>query len=166
MKFLLLFCCALLLGACTTGSSNYRAATGDGPGYKEIALDSTSYRVQFKMRGNQRTAAQNHALHRAAELTLEAGYDWFIVSKQTRRLLNDERRNTAVDPLASPQTFSTRHCGLLGCKTKTYRPPEPDTGPEEIYTLVLLDIHMGRGIRPEKNSYNAQETLNRLSANK
>ncbi len=159
MKFLWLLCCVFLLSACATGVSNYRPAKGDGPGYKEILLDSTSYRVQFKVRGNQRTAAQHYALQRAAELTLQAGYDWFIVSKQTRRLLNEESETPEL-----PETFSTQRCGLLGCKTQTYTMPERNTDIKESYTLVMLDIHMGRGIRPEKNSYDAQETLDGLSA--
>ncbi len=162
MKSALLFCLILLLGACaTTPYSHYRAAKSDGSGYKEIALDSTSYRVQFKLRGNQRTAAHNYALQRAAELTLAAGYDWFIVSKQKRRLI-DTRENTAEHP----QTISTRRCGLLGCQTQTYRTDQNDPldmQEQENYTLVLLDIHMGRGIRPEKNSYDAQETWDRFS---
>ena len=160
MKIVFLCCLVLIINACASiPNSNYRAAQGDGPGYKEIALDSTSYRVQFKARGNQRTAAQDYALQRAAELTLNAGYDWFIVSQQKRRLINEEDNSPAL-----PDTTSTQRCGLSGCKTQTYHTPEIDTEPTESYILVLLDIHMGRGIRPEKNSYDAQETWERLSA--
>lgn len=163
MKPVLIFCLAMLLGACATNLSNYRAAKGDGPGYREIALDNISYRVQFKLRGNQRAAAENYALQRAAELTLAAGYDWFIVSKQNRRLLNEGSTNVSDNPFESPDTFHTRRCGLLGCKTQTHHIPDVDTNIKESYTLVMLDIHMGRGIRPEKNSYDAQETWNRFS---
>ncbi len=158
MKYAVLCCLIFLLSACATTASNYHAAKADGTGYKEIVLDSISYRVQFKVRGNQRIAAHNYAMQRAAELTLNAGYDWFIVSKETRRLINE--KNTSPE---LPETFSTRRCGLLGCKTQTYRTPELDTEPPDSYTLVLLDIHMGRGIRPEKNSYAAQETYTRFS---
>lgn len=162
MKIVFLCCVVLMINACASvPNSNYRAAKGDGPGYKEISLDSTSYRVQFKARGNQRTAAQDYALQRAAELTLNAGYDWFIVSQQKRRLINEEDNSPEL-----PDTISTQRCGLLGCTTQTYRTPELDTELAESYTLVLLDIHMGRGIRPEKNSYDAQETWERLSAKK
>lgn len=162
MKIVFLCCVVLMINACASvPNANYRAAKGDGPGYKEISLDNTSYRVQFKVRGNQRAAAQDYALQRAAELTLNAGYDWFIVSKQKRSLINED--DNSPDSL---ETFSTQRCGLLGCKTQTYRTPELDTETTESYTLVLLDIHMGRGIRPEKNSYDAQETWERFSAKK
>ncbi len=160
MKPALLFCLILMLSACATAPySHYRAAQKDGPGYKEIALDSTSYRVQFTLRGNQRTAAHNYALQRAAELTLAAGYDWFIVSKQKRRLIST-RENSAE----RTETINTRRCGLLGCQTQTYRADRNDPlAEQDNYTLVLLDIHMGRGIRPEKNSYDAQETWEKFS---
>lgn len=162
MKPLLIVCCMLMLSACATAPySNYRAAKGDGPGYREIILDSSSYRVQFKLRGNQRTAARNYALQRAAELTLAAGYDWFIVSKQKRRMINEGNNSPEL-----PETFSTRRCGLLGCQTQTY--PSDSSDPhareeQESYTLVLLDIHMGKGIRPENTSYDAQETWDQLA---
>lgn len=162
MKFLWICCYALILSACaSTPVSNYRPAKADGPGYREIMLDSTSYRVQFKIRGNQRTAATQYGLQRAAELTLDAGYDWFIVSKQKRRLITEDEQSTEFQ-----ESFRTGRCSLLGCTSRTYRTPDLDTGIPENYTLVLLDIHMGRGIRPEKNSYDAQETWDKLTGNR
>ncbi|WP_039916892.1 CC0125/CC1285 family lipoprotein [Cellvibrio mixtus] len=161
MKYVMLCWLVFLLGACASNTSSYRAAKPDGTGYKEIALDSTSYRVQFKTRGNQRTTAHNYALQRAAELTLNAGYDWFIVSKETRRLINEGSNSPQL-----PETITTHRCGLLGCKTQTHQAPDLDIERQESYTVVLMDIHMGRGIRPEKNSYDAQETWGQLSAKK
>lgn len=157
MKIFLIGFIALSITACSS-VSNYRAAKNDGFGYKEIALDSTSYRVQFKARGNQRNAAKNYALQRAAELTLSAGYDWFVVSKERIRILEDAEGDWPGDP----DFIHTRQCGLLGCRSQIRRTPaqEPMV---DTYTLALLDIHMGRGIRPEKNSYNAQETWDRLA---
>ena len=153
--FLILFV-ALSITACSS-VSNYRAAKNDGVGYQEIALDNTSYRVQFKARGNQRNAAKNYALRRAAELTLAAGYDWFAVSKERIRLLDHQDGWPSTTDLTR-----TRQCGLLGCRSQIRRTPSQEPM-VETYTLALLDIHMGRGIRPEKNSYNAQEIWDRLS---
>lgn len=159
MKYLLLIsCCVFLLTACNN-LPNYRAAKGDGTGYKEIALDSTSYRVQFKSRSQRQ--AKDYALQRAAELTLQVGYDWFIVSKEKKRFIHDEHNSPDL-----PDTFTSRRCGLLTCHSQTYHTRNLDSETSETYALILLDIHMGRGIRPEKNSYDAQETWDRLSAKK
>lgn len=142
MKTIILFI-AIALAACTSQPA-YRAAKGDSPGYKEIALGEDYYRVQFKLRGTARTAAQNYALLRAAELTLAQGYDWFLVEKRTVRTLGEE--DTTVE---SSRTVITRNCGLLGCSTSSYNLPAGESDFPDTETLVLLDIRMGRGVRPE-----------------
>lgn len=149
-----------LLTGCTSqsGNRNYRPATDDGIGYKEFAVSDTHYRVQFKARGNQRNNARDYALLRAAELTIAQGYDWFIVSKQTTRVLDEPD-----DFPESPEYIHSRRCGLLTCRSQTQRLPSSELDRHETYTLVLLNIHMGKGIRPEKNSYDAMETREMLS---
>lgn len=155
MKIIILFI-TLVLGACAS-QSTYKAASGDGPGYKEIALGENHYRVQFKVRGHARATAGDYALLRAAELTLAQGYDWFFVEKRTTRTLNDDDNY-----LPSSQPVITRKCGLLGCRTSSYTLPTQEFDIPDTETLVLLDIRMGRGVRPEKESYDARETQEKL----
>ncbi len=146
----------LVLTGCASQHSQehryYHPAKGDGTGYKELALSETHYRVQFKMRGQARTTAEGYALRRAAELTLQQGYDWFVVVKKTQRRLEDEPAFPARREL-----INHRRCGLLGCRSSHYERPSaaiPDADADR-YVLVLLEIHLGRGVRPEKNSYEA-----------
>jgi hypothetical protein len=155
MKIIILFF-ALALSACASQPA-YKAAVGDGSGYKEIALGDNHYRVQFKLRGHSRSAARDYALMRAAELTLAQGYDWFLVEKRTTRTLNDK----TISP-ASSETIVTRDCGLLGCRTTSYKLPAPELDIPDTETLVLLDIRMGRGVRPEQETYDARETRENL----
>jgi hypothetical protein len=157
MKKLLIVCFVLFVTACSSAPV-YREAKGDTPGYKEIVLSETDYRVQFKLRGNKRKAALDYALQRSAELTLEKGYDWFVVNKKTQRLVSN-KDNFAAN---TPELVSTTRCGVLRCRKQTYRTEDSNNETEETYSLVLLDIHMGHGVRPEKESYDAQETLDRL----
>lgn len=149
MKIMLVLL-ALAISGCTTQSA-YKAAKGESSGYKEIALAENHYRVQFKMNGHARASAQKYALMRASELTIAQGYDWFIVEKRSIRTLNEP---DPFDSTARP--VITRNCGLLGCRTRTQLPAQsidiPDTE-----TLAILEIRMGRGIRPEKESYDARE---------
>ncbi len=52
-----------------------------GYGYSEHQIESNRYRVQFQ--GNSltdRETVENYLLYRAAELTVEHGYDYFIVA--------------------------------------------------------------------------------------
>ncbi|MFC3115709.1 CC0125/CC1285 family lipoprotein [Cellvibrio fontiphilus] len=158
MKSLIVLCLLVLLTGCASQGSqqqdrHYQPAKGDGTGYKELALGETHYRVQFKLRGQQRATAERYALRRAAELTLQQGYDWFVVIKKTQRRLEDEPAFPA-----RRETITQRRCGLLGCRSTRYERPNEDPFGDEVFTLVLLEIQMGRGVRPEKNSYDADTT--------
>lgn len=150
MKIIASMLFVTLLSGCAAQSA-YKAAKGDSSGYKEIALAENHYRVQFKINGPARSAAQKYALVRASELTLGQGYDWFVIEKRTTRTLNE------ADPFEQkPSPIVTRNCGLLGCRTHTKLPAQsPDIPATE--TLTIIEIRMGRGLRPEKESYDARE---------
>lgn len=73
--------CALLLGlllaACA--ATPYQPVA-KGYGYTEQKLEADRYRVSFA--GNSRTSrdtVQDYLMYRAAELTLQQGYDYFVV---------------------------------------------------------------------------------------
>ena len=66
---------SLLFVSCATG---YQAKGLTG-GYSDFRLDANTFRVEF--RGNAFTSRQNvetYLLYRCAELTSEAGYDYFV----------------------------------------------------------------------------------------
>lgn len=76
-------CLALLsVSACVTGPTPYQPRAEDGlHGYSEQALERDRVRVVF--RGNFLTpqeTVENYLLYRAAELTLERGYRFFVPS--------------------------------------------------------------------------------------
>ncbi len=66
------------LAACTTATP-YGPANG-GYGFSEQRVEDNRYRISF--RGNSSTSretVENFLLYRAAELTLEGGYDYFVM---------------------------------------------------------------------------------------
>jgi hypothetical protein len=68
-----------LLGACKGQPTPYQPAV-DGYGYSEQRIEDNRYRVIFA--GNDHTRAdtvQNYLLYRAAEVTLNHGYDYFTM---------------------------------------------------------------------------------------
>ena len=68
----------LLLAACAVPTP-YQAADG-GYGYRDQQIEDKRYRVTFE--GNsltERSDVQNFLLYRAAELTVQNGYDYFTV---------------------------------------------------------------------------------------
>lgn len=76
---LLLPALALTLAACATATP-YQPSK-DGQGYSEQRLESNRYKISFS--GNSLTPRQtveNYLLYRAAEVTLQNGYDYFVMA--------------------------------------------------------------------------------------
>lgn len=72
---------ALVLAACETVPTPYQPASASQAGYSEMRIETDRYRVTF--RGNSSTdkgVVETYMLLRAAELTLQNGYDTFTVS--------------------------------------------------------------------------------------
>lgn len=89
---------AIGLTACATPTPYQPAPPGRSTtkgGYSDLQLEPNRYRVTFA--GNSvttRQAVEGYLLFRAAELTVQNGYDWFaIVERDT-----DKKQRTYVDP--------------------------------------------------------------------
>ncbi len=100
LKLILIATASLtLLSACATSTpyqpSALNASGSYHPGYSETQIEPGRYRISFA--GNdltKRDTVENYMLYRAAELTLESGYDWFeIVNRGT-----DEKKRTISTP--------------------------------------------------------------------
>ena len=71
---------ALALSACVTATPYGPASEGGGYGFAEQRIENNRFRITF--RGNsstQRETVENSLLFRAAELTVQQGFDHFIV---------------------------------------------------------------------------------------
>jgi len=76
----------LLLFACATATPYQPQIAGQrvSGGYSENQIDDTHYRVRFA--GNtltSRDTVEGYLLYRAAELTVQNGYDWFRITDHT-----------------------------------------------------------------------------------
>ncbi|WP_312138777.1 CC0125/CC1285 family lipoprotein [Brevundimonas sp.] len=161
---------ALALGACASTATPYQPAglNGQRGGYAEQRLEQDRYRVSFA--GNSVTSREQvemSLLLRAAELTVENGYDWFqTVDRATDR---DSRVIAQPDPFYSP------YGGFWGPRWRYYHrgywsPWGPSWGNEIDYRQVdryeaSAEIKMGRGEKPnnDANAFNAREVIANLS---
>lgn len=156
----------VLLAACASQPA-YRAADEGGYGYSERQLTEDQFRIHFRGRGDDTGRAMDYAMLRASELALENGFDWFdIASRDT--LIDQEQVPAPVATSATGVSYATvQDCGLLTCTTY-YRPvPQYQTsvsmGSQRSDIEVIMDIRMGKGIRPsDQNSYDARELYSRL----
>ena len=86
------------LSACETATPYQPLAAGaaQSGGYSEIKLEDNRWRVSFK--GNtvtSRATVETYLIHRAAELTVNQGFDWF----ETAQRQTDKRTSSfGVDP--------------------------------------------------------------------
>lgn len=96
----------MLVGGCTTTATPYQpyrgeAAGGVHGGYSEQQLAPDKYLVRFH--GNElasRDRVEGYMLYRAAELTLQRGFDWFTIAD--RHTEHDTQTYVAPDPLYNP----------------------------------------------------------------
>jgi hypothetical protein len=70
---------SILLAGCSTPYQ----PRGMAGGYSEIQIDPTTVRVSFKGNGyTDRSVVESYLLYRAAEVCLNRGFDWFIVTER------------------------------------------------------------------------------------
>lgn len=85
-------CAALVLSACATGPTAYGPAQGRGLGFGTQQIEQDRFQVSFT--GRSADEARNLSLLRAAEVTLEQGYDYFrVIGSDVYR---DEPRRSPV----------------------------------------------------------------------
>lgn len=96
------------LFACAT-STPYGPAADGGYGFSDQRIEENRYRVTF--RGNSSTSreiVENFLLFRAAELTLERGYDYFVVTE------SDTEAQTSYSSTSYYPAFYGRYSYITG----------------------------------------------------
>ncbi|RUO63747.1 CC0125/CC1285 family lipoprotein [Pseudidiomarina insulisalsae] len=157
--------CSLLLTACAT-QPDYRPAEDGGYGYNETKITETNYQVEFKARGTDKGAAMNYALLRAGEVTLNNGYDWFVITHRSTSVDKETVYGTGYDYMA-PGDMVT-YCSVVRCYTRYYPRSAFHAGIHvggrtDSDIQVSLDIKLGSGPQPDsKYSYDASEVVANL----
>jgi hypothetical protein len=74
-----------MLTACASTPTLYAPASGDGHGYSQQRIEQDRFHIRFAAGSDMDIReAEDMALLRAAQVTLEEGGDWFIVVSRTR----------------------------------------------------------------------------------
>jgi len=151
----------LLLAGCETPTT-YHPATGHGfnrEGFSDQRIEANRYQVSFA--GNSVTSrdrVERYLLYRAAELTVQNGYDYFtLVDRNTER-----KSRSYVD-----EPFRPGPWGYWGVSWRYHRPGfgwgfyDPFWGPDpfgrdfDVQTIDKYEAHaeivMGRGAPPAGN---------------
>jgi hypothetical protein len=159
----------VLLAACAT-STPYGPATGNNPyGFTDQKIEDNRFRIVF--RGNSSTtreAVETFLLYRAAELTVESGFDYFIVSEQDTEA---NKRYSAAPP--NPAFYGRYYYGYgpYCCAFPYYAygwgwgSPYDDYSMREYtrYTAIAF-ITMHKGSKPADNpqAFDARSVMDNL----
>lgn len=147
------------LAACAHPTPYQPAASDSGDGYTSQRIENNRFRISF--RGNSLTSRQTvdtYMLYRCAEVTLENGYDYFVIVNK------DVDKNTGYENYGDDLAWGWgggwgwRH-GWGG--PGPWGPGYDYSRPVSTYDAIA-DIVLFRGPKPASDhyAYNAQEIMN------
>jgi hypothetical protein len=166
MKHILLIISLMVVIIGCASTPAYRAAEKNGLGYYHSELGENRYRIHFKMKGTSKVSAMDYALLRAAELTQERNFDWFIVVD--RQTVTDKGDKPKSSISASQRSNTVTQCGLLGCSSSSqpssHLAGHVQFGHDGAMTESIIEVRLGKGIRPQEgSSYDAQAVIDAIS---
>ena len=151
LTFGLIAASALALSACASLAPYGPQQSTRGQGFSEQQIETNRFRVTYNGVGAPGPVA-DRALFRAAQLTVDHGYDWFEV---TQRWI-DGRPDSAggVRPSVSIGAGSSRYGGYRSSGVGVGLGFDL-SGPQP--TSTTLEIVMGRGAKPDRpDAYDAR----------
>ena len=156
MKRLLGTLVVLALAACTTAPTRYTPALANSDmGYREQRLEQERYRVTFRANADLKgPQVEDMALRRAAELTVQNGFQWFTVVTRNTELVNGSYRQSGPTVGVGGSTGSYGSSLGLGLGF--------NLGGDDRQYQSTLEVLMGHGAKPtDPNAYDAQQVLSR-----
>ena len=153
---------ALSLSACASLAPYGPQGGPGGQGYSEQRIESDRYRVSYNGVGAPGPVA-DMALLRAADLTIEQGYDWFAVTQRYIDGRPDSAGGFRPSVSVGVGSSSGRYGGYRYSGTSTGVGVGLNfQGPSA--TSTVLEIRLGRGPRPDRGeAYEAREVRDSLS---
>lgn len=148
---------ASALSACASAPSTYAPAGEGNRGFSERRIESDRIRVRYEGGADiSMEEAEDFALRRAAELTLDQGGDWFELVNRT--LEGDEREPVRVGGSIS-QTFGSG--GYRGSGVGLGIGIDLSAGEKSVTLEILIrsDTEHGPAPRNDIHAYDAREVL-------
>ena len=157
LNLLTLAASALALSACASLAPYGPQQGPNGQGYAEQRIESNRFRVTYRGVGAPGPVA-DMALLRAADLTVQNGFDWFEVTQRW----TDGRRDSAggIRPSVSIGAGSSRY-GRYSSSGVGVGVGLDLSGPQP--TSTVLEVVMGNGPRPDRpEAYDARDVQRTL----
>lgn len=164
MKILNFFIASCFVGlvGCASGNEYREAKSSRSSGYTQTQLEKDRYLVEYKTNTDDLAKTRALGLRRAAELTLENGFDTFEIVSQNSEKETDRDRVGFSQP---SETVVARQCGLLTCSTQVHTRPGfgTETEVERNSVVVSLEIVMSNKDASVSTSlYDASEVFSSI----
>lgn len=151
----------LLMAACAAGPTPYQPRPGDDePGYSDQALESDRVRIIFQ--GNYvtpRETVENYLLYRAAEVTLERGYRFFVPTVQD--VEREEQRTTVATGFGTGFGGGWWNGGFFGSNIVIID-TLPANGRESYRASAVFKLLGEEPQGPAMDAFDAQEVIEAL----
>jgi hypothetical protein len=168
-----LLAATLLAGGCATQTA-YRPATGaERTGYNDRQIEANRFMVSFAGNGyTPRDTVERYLLYRAAELTVQQGFDYFVLA--------DRGTDKSTRTFTTPEPFAGGLYGGWGPSWRYrgrgfgWRSWDPFWGGPfwdqglDVQTIDKFEAHaeivMGHGPKPERNvrAFDARDVIQHL----
>lgn len=154
---------AAVLAACAT-TTPYQPARNGGYGYSETRIESNRYTLTFS--GNsvtERDMVEASLLYRAAELTVQSGYDHFLV---TTRAVDPSRQIFTTPPRYGFAPYYAYYSPRWGWRPWTDPFWTDQTISEVTRYTATAEIVMAKGPKPAGNpaAFDARDVMANLQA--
>jgi hypothetical protein len=152
----------LALAACESGPTPYQPGGGQERGYSETRIENDRWRISFK--GNSMTdkeTVENYMLYRAAELTLQNGFDNFTMVNRNTDKDSDIRSYGGYMGTRLSYMYFVPNYGWVGAWEPYWTPSRYEQVTRyEAYAEIL----MGRGAKSsDPNAFDAREVSKNLA---
>lgn len=152
---------ALVLIACVTPYQRQGARGG----FSDARLDATTFRVTFKGNGyTSRERVENYLHYRCAEVTLESGYDYFVVLDA-----NTEARHGSYTTPTHVNSYTSGSATYVGGGTAYGQATTTTTvTPGQTYSwtkhgaTAVIKVFRGQKQQDEPGVYDAREVIQYL----
>ena len=155
----------LALGACATETPYQPRTQRGGFGYAESQIESNRFRVSFS--GNSltdRETVENYLLFRAAELTVQRGYDYFVVADRGVQGHSQLRSMGPYHVGFAPEYWYFTRRGWMPFYDPFF--DEPQSYEQVTRYEASSEIAMFHGSKPadNPNAFDAREVVSNLQA--
>lgn len=148
---------------CATATP-YQAQSGkDEYGYQDLKIDDNKYRIVF--RGNSvtsRETVETYLLYRAAELTLENKFDYFVVREQQVDVKSDYFAN---GPMYGMYGGMGRRRYPYYAMGYSWSGPSTVSSQDRYRAIAYIAMFKGKVPDGKEDAYNAHEVLKNLEPN-